>query len=108
MPTEIEVIRAALKANPEAHQRLRKMALEGKFGTIEDVPADAPLTVVAATEHGGITGSKQALCACGAAVWLSPSTQATIKARGDVPTPVICGSCFGKAMKEKNEEKRTQ
>lgn len=113
MPSEIEAIRAALKANPEAHRRLRRMAQEGKLGTLTDVPPNEPLTIVAAPDHYGITGAKQVQCGCGTAVWISPSTQAILKARGAnptlAPTTVICALCFGQTMKERSdsEEERS-
>ena len=108
MPTELEVFRAALKANPAAHARLRRAALEGQLGAAEDVPLDRPLTVVATSENCGIIGAKQVKCACGVPVWIAPSTQGMIKARGATPTTVICASCFGQVVKERREEKRPQ
>jgi hypothetical protein len=113
MPTEREVIRAALKANPEHHAKLRQLALAGKLGTFKDVNPDEPLTIIASPDHFGITGAKMVRCgACQIAVWLSPSTQALIKARDAAPTPaptrVMCGCCFGEELKERCEEKRPQ
>ncbi len=106
MPTEVEILRAALKADPESHARLRQMAQEGLLGVAEDVPLDRPLAIVATSENLGIIGAKQVKCGCGAAVWIAPSTQAVILARGDAPTTVICAPCFSRVVKERREEKR--
>ena len=103
MPSEIEVIRAALKANPEGHKKLREMLTEGKLVIPQELSADEPLTIVAAGDHCGINGAKRVLCACGTGVWLSPSTQAMIKARGAAPTSVICPLCLIQSVKDQRE-----
>lgn len=108
MPSEIATLRAALRANPEFHDKLRELA---EAGRLKPCAVDKVDVIVAAPDHCGIDGAKQAKCACGGVVWLSPSTQAMIIARGDVPQPVIiCVCCFQKGlkeMKESCEEKRT-
>jgi hypothetical protein len=105
MPTEIAVLRAALKSNPEGHARLREMAVAGKIGSFDEINPAEPLTVVAASEHFGVTGAIQAKCECGTVVWLSPSTQAMMKGRGDAPTQIICVLCFSRTMQSDREEK---
>jgi hypothetical protein len=101
MPDEIAVLRAALRANPEHHKRLLELAEDGAFGPMVDVPDDVPLTVVAGPEHFGIDNSQEARCECGAVVWLSPSTQRMIIARGGLPKPIriLCGWCFMHEMR---------
>lgn len=110
MPSEIEAIRAMLKSNPEVHNRLRELALAGKIQPFTQAEADSDelLTIVASDQHGGIYGALQVKCGCGLAVWISPSTQAMIKARGVNPTTIMCHLCFGQAMKERREKKRPQ
>lgn len=112
MPDEIAVLRAALKDSPEAHDRLRALALSGKLGRAEEVPASQPLTVVAAPRHYGIDGAKQARCECGVTVWLSPSTQAMMMKRGTspqaAPTTIVCVECFQKELKEAHAKARPQ
>jgi hypothetical protein len=107
MPTEREAIRAMLKDNPEVHDRLREMALTGKIKafTNEDAASDELLTIVASDQHGGIIGSVQVKCDCGLGVWISPSTQAMIKARGANPSEIICHLCFHRTLMERREEK---
>jgi hypothetical protein len=108
MASELAVLRAALRSNPEHHEKLKELAERGSLGPLTDVPDDVPLTVVAAPEHFGIDGAKQARCGCGIIVWLSPSTQRMIIARGAVPNAirVLCAWCFIDEMKD--NEKPTQ
>ena len=106
MPNEMAVLRAALKANPEVHDKLRSMAEKGMLSTFEDIDPNEPLIVIAAPEPYGIVGSIQAHCECGAVVWLSPSTQAMLKARGDAPTQLSCILCMYETLKSAREEKR--
>jgi hypothetical protein len=109
LPSETEVIRAALKGNPETHAKLRKLAQEGKIGTFAEIPPDEPLTLVAAVEHYGIVGAKKVTCTtCAIGVWISPSTQEMLKGRGAAPTAIICVPCFRQTIKERREEERTQ
>lgn len=105
MPSEIEVIRAALKTNTEAYRKFVEMARDGKLGAFSDVGPDDPLTVVGSPDHLGVVGAIRVKCGCGIAIWLSPSTQEMLKGRGAAPTPIICAICFFKAMKERREEK---
>lgn len=108
MPNEIAVLRAALRTNPEHHDKLRELAEAGHIQPWEDAEAEVE-TIVAAPEHFGIDGAQQAQCGCGVFVWLSPSTQAMLIARGAVPRPrIICVWCFHKELRENFEEKRTQ
>ena len=108
MPSEIEVIRAALRANPEQAERLKRMATEGKFCPMEEIPPDEELTVIGGYDHAGITGSQQARCACAAIVWVSPSTQAMILARGATPTRIICIACCLRELKARQKETDAQ
>ena len=58
-------------------------------------------TVVCSPAPAGIVGSIQKTCAgCGQKVWVSPPAQASIKARGDSPTRIICLHCFNSEYKE--------
>lgn len=98
MPNEIEVLRDVLRTNPEHHRKLRELIESGVIEPSDDNPCEIA-TIVAAPEHFGIVGAKQAQCACGGTVWLSPSTQAMIIARGAVPQPrIICVFCFAKEL----------
>ena len=100
---EIATLRAALKANPDHHAKLRELVESGVIQSASADPCEVE-TIVAAPERFGIEGAQQAQCACGITVWLSPSTQAMIAARGDVPQPIItCIWCF---TKELNAETR--
>ncbi len=101
MPTEAAVIRAALRNNPEHHAKLRELAESGLIGPLTDIPADDPLTIIAAPEHFGIDGAQQAKCACGLIVWLSPSTQAMILRRDGNPTPprILCAWCWTQELR---------
>lgn len=101
MPNEIEVLRDALRTNPEHHRKLRELIESGAIESDDDATPREIDTIVAAPEHFGIVGAKQAQCACGATVWLSPSTQAMIIARGAVPQPltIMCIECFAVALR---------
>lgn len=108
MATEIATLRAALRANPEGHDRLRELAESGAIQPLNDDDLHEAMTIVAASEHFGIFGAQEAQCACGAVVWLSPSTQAMIKARDAVPQPRrVCVFCFAREIKEANAQTRT-
>jgi len=111
MPSEIEVFRAAMKiADPETVEKLRNLALTGRIKSYDSADATKPLIVVATTDHCGISGCRQARCACGTLVWLSPSTQAMLKERDRTPTAetrIVCGECFIVELESRREEKRT-
>lgn len=113
MANEIATLRAALRSNPEHHAKLRELVERGLIGPACDIPDDGPVTVVAAPEHFGIDGAKQAKCGCGRIVWLSPSTQEMMKARDAVPTllRVLCVWCFTSELKRdsrRNAQARPQ
>jgi uncharacterized protein with PIN domain len=105
MPSELELLRAALRDNPEMHDRLRRLALAGKLIPAEESPPDEDLTIIASLEHNSMTGAKREQCGrCGCNVWISPSTQAMIAKRtrreGD---EFICPPCFARKLEEKIE-----
>jgi hypothetical protein len=105
MPSEIEVIRAVMKTStPEAMDRLRRMATEGKIKSYGEGDKDEPMTVIATGNHCGIVGCLQARCECGEPVWLSPSTQEMLKGRGHVPTRIICTACFILELERQREK----
>lgn len=108
MPTEIATLRAALRTNPQHHAWLQECIESGAIQPADDATPAEVTTIVAGPEHFGIEGAQQARCECGVVVWLSPSTQAMIIARGAVPQPrIICSLCFRKELRETFEEKRT-
>lgn len=104
MPTETALIRAAIKESPRLHSLLSDLAERGALGPLKNVSADEELTVVAAPEHYGMIGAEQALCGCGAVVWLSPSTQKILKARGAAPTLISCSVCFVRKVRAEREQ----
>jgi hypothetical protein len=103
MPNEIATLRAALRTSPEYHRKLHQLFVSGVVQPADLDPTEE-ITIVAASEHFGMEGAKQARCACGVIVWLSPSTQEMVAARGDVPQPRI--ACIGCFTKEINAETR--
>jgi hypothetical protein len=108
MPTETALIRAAIKESPRLQSMLRDLADRGALGPLTDVSEDEELTVVAAPEHYGMTGAKQHLCGCGGIVWLSPSTQEMLIARGEAPTLILYILCFIGKIRRDREEARPQ
>jgi hypothetical protein len=112
MPSEREAWELLIKSRPDLAANLRKHFDNNQTifkreteGLKEAVMRDE-LTVVASPHHCMIAGSKQALCACGTLVWLSPSTQTIISRRGSSPTNVICGDCWT-VMMEKEANAKT-
>jgi hypothetical protein len=104
MPTEIAVLRAALRDNPAHHAKLRELAESGAIGPLTDIPDDQPFIVIAAPEHFGMEGAKQARCPCGLIVWLSPTTQRMIDERNAIPGPMImCAWCFFRELRRNGE-----
>jgi hypothetical protein len=107
---EVEALRAAMKADPRGAALLQKMAREGKLLAHDDkqgaIDTDDVLIVIAALNHGGITGATQSICECGRKVWISPSTQAMLKERGAKPHRKLCIACFVIALKKEDDEKK--
>ena len=103
MPTETEVIRAALKDDPEMAAKLYELAMTGKLAPLERADDSELLIVVATDNHCGIQGSLQTQCTCTRLVWLSPSTQAMLKDRGHAPTIVMCSVCFLAELERRRE-----
>jgi hypothetical protein len=103
MPSDVAVLRAALRSNPEHHAKLRELCESGAVGPMVDIPDDEPIIVVAAPEHFGIEGAKQARCTCGLIVWLSPSTQAMMLKRVGIPALVRCAWCFMRELRKNGE-----
>ena len=94
MPTEREAIRKILRERPDIHQMLLKALAAGKLKSTDDIPeTDEEYIVLCGLDHGGVEGSKQGKCGCGAIVWMSPSTQELIKSRKGFPTRVVCVRC---------------
>jgi hypothetical protein len=100
MPTEREAIRKILRERPELHAALRKAIEEGRLKSTDDMPDDEEIIIICGPDHGGIEGSKQVQCECGALVWMSPSTQEAWKARQAFPTRILCLPCVMKEGKE--------
>jgi hypothetical protein len=91
---EREAVRKALRENPVAYRILKKAVDEGKLKSTDDLPeTEEEAVFICGPDHGGIDGSKQAQCACGNLVWLSPSSQEVITRRGDAPIRIICMRC---------------
>ena len=101
MPTEREAIRKLLRERPELHTALREAIEEGRLKSTDELPKEGKEFVfVCGSDHGGVEGSKQVKCECGAAVWMSPSTQEVWKERQAFPTRVMCLECAMKYGKE--------
>ena len=101
MPTEREAIRKLLRERPELHTALREAIEEGRLKSTDELPKEGKEFVfVCGPDHGGVEGSKQVKCECGAAVWMSPSTQEAWKERQAFPTRVMCLECAMKYGKE--------
>lgn len=100
MPTEREAIREMLRRRPDLHAKLKRAIEEGRITSTDEIPEGEPYTIVCGPDHGGVEGSKQVQCACGAKVWMSPSTQDLIKSRERLPTLIKCISCVMEEVKE--------
>ena len=97
MPTEREAIRKILRERPGLHRALAKAIEEGRLTSTADMPEEGEEFVfVCGPDHGGVEGSKQVKCECGAAVWMSPSTQLVLKEREAFPTRILCPVCVMK------------
>ena len=101
MPSERERLHAFFVAHPEWAEFMSERAKAGKIMSPEDIRPRDELIIVASHNPQRIDGSVQAQCECGAAIWVSPSTDAMRKAREGLPTRVICVPCFVKDAKEK-------
>lgn len=94
MPTEREAFRKILREKPELHRALAKALDEGRLKGADQIPEEGEEFIfVCGPDHGGVEGSKQVKCECGAAVWMSPSTQELLESRKAFPTRVICIWC---------------
>lgn len=93
MPTEREAFRKMLRENPELRTALTKAVEEGRLKDINEVDPNGAFVIVCGPDHCGIEGSKQVKCECGAAIWMSPSTQEILKEREQLPTRVLCYTC---------------
>lgn len=96
MPTEREAIRKILREHPDFHRRLQKAIADGKLKSTDDLETGEGCIFVCGPDHGGVEGSKQVKCECGAAVWMSPSTQLVLKEREAFPTRILCPACVMK------------
>lgn len=96
--TEREAIKKWMRENPERAAQLRQLYDRGLLHSLEVLASDVPVTMICGPSAGGIKGSKQALCECGAVIWISPSTQKILAERGAVPTRLICMRCGGQAI----------
>jgi hypothetical protein len=100
MPTEREALRKIFRERPELHAALRKAIEDGRLKDASEVDPNEEFTIVCGPDHGGVEGSKQAKCACGALVWMSPSTQELLKSREGLPTLIKCITCVMKETKK--------
>jgi hypothetical protein len=107
MPTEREAIRAILDARPDLAKLLAEMVQDGRMGCTENIDPNEPITVVAGSDHGGVTGSQQRKCGnCGSAAWLSPSTLEMLEKRGDAPYEILCFDCVMKRTEKMDAKER--
>jgi hypothetical protein len=102
MPTESEALRKCFDENPGFTAMLRTAYESGKLRSATPEEAAGPLQFICGPNPGGIVGSKQVRCGCGAICWMSPSTQALIAGRTDYT--ITCMGCFEK--KVRREEAR--
>jgi hypothetical protein len=101
MSSEREAMRKILRENPELCDALAKALYEGRLTSIEDMPEEGEEFIfVCGPDHGGVEGSKQVKCGCGAKVWMSPSTQEAWKSRQAFPTRIVCPICVMRGVKE--------
>jgi glutamate/tyrosine decarboxylase-like PLP-dependent enzyme len=98
---EREAMRKMFDAHPEIARRIVKLIDARKLLAMNDPTIDGQDigTVVCSSSREDIDDSVSRLCACGKRVWLSPSTQEVIAARGPSPTRVICVQCWMKELK---------
>lgn len=97
MPSEREAIRKILRERPDLHAVLAKAIAEGRLKSADEIPeTDEEIIFVCGPDHGGVEGSKQVKCACGAKVWMSPSTQELMKSRKGFPMRIMCNLCVMK------------
>jgi hypothetical protein len=99
---ERAAIRKMLNQNPDTAAMLLKLIEDGKIVGMDNpaLDPDKLLTVVCSEDDGGIDGCVQEQCACGMKVWVSPSTQEMIVARGHSPLRIICPLCWVKEIKK--------
>lgn len=91
---EREAIRKLLRERPDIHSALRRAMDEGRLKSADDMPEEGEMFIFCCgPDHGGVEGSKQVKCECGAAVWMSPSTQELMKSRKAFPARIVCVSC---------------
>jgi hypothetical protein len=100
-PKELEMAKRAI----DLFQRGKVQGIRtGEGSELQTFIADKDATLVCSPAPAGIVGSVQMTCAgCGRKVWVSPPAQASIKARGDSPTRIICLHCFNSEYKEELE-----
>jgi hypothetical protein len=108
MPTEREALRKALRENPEAAAILHHLVISGRIKTPDSLDPTEPLNVICGPDHGGITGSKQDKCGCGAVIWLSPSTQEMLTKRGQSPSKLLCPECAVRTMTDDAKDEKEQ
>jgi hypothetical protein len=69
-----------------------------------DPKQEDPMVFVGGFDPLSIDGARQTVCGgCGRAIWLSPSTQETIRERGDRPTEFMCVLCLAKLVEEEGQ-----
>jgi hypothetical protein len=98
MTTEIEAFRKIMRENPKLKAALGRAIETGRLKDASEVPPEEEMAIVVGPDHGGVEGSKQAKCACGAVGWLSPSSQELLEARKGFPTRIVCVSCVMKEI----------
>jgi hypothetical protein len=95
MPTEEEVLKEIFEKATGKVARLLDAMLKLNVAADAEIMSVNVFTIVAASHHGNIDGSRLQLCdQCGAEVWIGPGSQRKIDARGSLPTRIICIPCF--------------
>lgn len=98
MSTEREAIRELFRKRPDLANYFRQKIENGTLGSTDDIPDDEEIIIVAGDAPGGVTGSKQTKCVCGAVVWLSPSTQEMMAQRKQQTMTIKCLPCILKGL----------
>jgi len=104
MPSEQEYAQRFFRDNPDVVEKLKAMKDKGILSDASDVADSDAITIVGGPDPRGIVGSKQVRCSCGAAIWVSPSSQA-VMARVRKYT-VSCLACAMAMVEAANQAKQ--
>jgi hypothetical protein len=106
---EREAIRKLLREDSYGAQVLKRGVQSGKIKCVDEMELEpGEKAVILVGPDASINGSKQVRCSCNKIAWISPSTQAMMKEKGEDNFIYLCTSCLPEFVANMEKEQKAK